>query len=76
MVTNCPEEDCPLYSFRLGDEGAESDLFTLISRFCIRCAGDEESVRICPGKFLSGDKCPLWPIRFGPLGKMGAFLRR
>lgn len=76
LVNDCPETDCPLYPHRLGDAEAESDLFPVISLFCLYCAGEEESVRLCPGKFLSGYKCSLWPVRFGPLGKMGAFLRR
>ncbi len=73
MVARCPDADCPLHPFRFG-EGGEVQLWEMVGRFCLYCAGSRHGVLECPGKLLSQARCPLWPLRFGPLGKVGAFL--
>jgi len=73
MIIECPNRNCPLYPFRT-EIAQEENLFRVISAYCAYCAGGENLVRECDGKFLSKDRCPLWPLRFGPLGYMGAFV--
>ncbi|MFO7817938.1 MAG: hypothetical protein ACQES5_02370 [Thermodesulfobacteriota bacterium] len=74
MIAECSDRNCLLYPFRNEIIQGEKDLFRVINAYCACCAGGENLIRECDGKFLSGKRCPLWPLRFGPLGYMGAFM--
>lgn len=65
LVRECVDNPCPLYPWRMAENGEDGLLRTRIATFCLSCAGSSEGVAECSADMPIGGQpvCPAHPYR-------------
>lgn len=65
LVRECVDNPCPLYPWRMAENGEDGVLRTRIAAFCLSCAGSNEGVAECSADMPIGGQpvCPAHPYR-------------